>query len=384
MRIEFSGPSRIIFGEGTISEAASLATSLGKRALLVTGGGKNTTARIQAVLAQGIPVCTLFQVDREPTVDLIIAGVQLARSCGAELVVGCGGGSAIDTAKAVGCLANNPGEVLDYLEVVGNGREIGMPGIPVIAVPTTAGTGSEVTRNAVLSAPEKKMKVSLRSPYVLPRYAVIDPELTYSLPPAITASTGMDALTQVIEPFVSIRANPMADLFCREGMGRIGRSLLRAYQNGSDTAARGDMSWGSLMGGLALANAGLGAVHGFASPIGGMFQVSHGIICARLLTPCIQMNLRVLKKHYPESAIISRYDEAARIILGSTAATPQSLVDWLVQISQELRIPRLGEVGISRNDFTKIIENAKTASSMKANPVVLNSEELLEILEMAL
>lgn len=384
MRFEFSGPSKIIFGEGTISEAASLAHSLGKYALLVVGGGESATARIQAELTKVGTPFTLFRVEGEPTVEMVALGVHTARSCGVDMVIGCGGGSAMDTAKAVGCLAPNPGEVLDYLEVVGKGKEIEKPGLAVIAVPTTAGTGSEVTRNAVLAAPEKKMKVSLRSPFVLPRVAVVDPELTYSLPPAITASTGMDALTQVLEPFVSIRANPMADLFCRAGMERVGRSILKAYQDGSDIAARRDMSWGSLMGGLALANAGLGAVHGFASPIGGMFQVSHGVICARLLAPCIEVNLRVLNKRSPESPAMARYVEAARIILGSTVASPQSLVEWLVQLCQALRIPRLSEVGIVRNDFAEIIENAKIASSMKANPVVLNPEELLEILEIAL
>ena len=214
---------------------------------------------------------------------LVRQGVELARREQCDLVIAFGGGSAIDAGKAIAALLANGGELTDYLEVIGKGQPLRHPSVPFIAVPTTAGTGSEVTRNAVLASAEHQVKVSMRSPLMLPRLAVVDPELTLELPPAVTASTGLDALTQLIEPYVSIRANPLTDGFCLEGLRRVSRSLRRAYHAGRDITAREDMSLASLLGGLALANAGLGVVHGFAAPVGGMFHAPHGAICAALL-----------------------------------------------------------------------------------------------------
>ena len=224
-----------------------------------------------------------------------------------------GGGSAIDAGKALAAMLTNPGEPLDYLEVVGRGQPLRQPSAPFIAVPTTAGTGSEVTRNAVLAAPERGVKASLRSPYLLPRLAVVDPELTLDLPPALTASTGLDALTQLIEPYVSVRANPMTDLYAVEGLRRAAEALPRAWANGDDREARRGMCWASLLGGLSLANAGLGAVHGFAAPVGGMFPAPHGAVCAALLAPAMEINVEALRRRAPESRALGRYDEVARL-----------------------------------------------------------------------
>ena len=192
-------------------------------------------------------------------------GAALFRSAGCELLIAIGGGSVIDAGKAIAALASNPGDVLDYLEVVGKGQALTNAPFPMIAVPTTAGTGSEVTRNAVLGSQEHGVKASMRSPMMLPRVAIVDPQLAVGLPPAITASTGLDALTQLIEPYVSSKANPLTDAFCLDGLRAIKGSLLRAFANGGDAAARAGMSYASLLGGLALANAGLGVVHGFAA-----------------------------------------------------------------------------------------------------------------------
>ena len=248
-----------------------------------------------------------FAVPGEPTVGLVQAAVQTARAAGCDCVIAIGGGSTLDTGKAAGALLANPGDLLDYLEVVGKNQPLLRPGLPVIAIPTTAGTGAEVTKNAVLGVPEQKFKVSLRGAYLLPRVALVDPELTFSLPPAVTASTGLDALTQVIEPYVSKRANPLVDLWCREGIARAGRSLRRAYSEGSDPAAREDMAYTSLLGGLSLANAGLGAVHGFASPLGGEFNAPHGAICAALLAPAMKVNVRALGERAPAHPALERY-----------------------------------------------------------------------------
>jgi len=291
----------------------------------------------------------------------------------ADVVIAIGGGSVIDAAKAVAILANNSGEPLDYLEVVGRGQPFEHGSLPVIAVPTTAGTGSEVTRNAVLGSKEHGVKASLRSPDMLPRVAVVDPELAFELPPAITASTGMDALTQLIEPYVSARANAMTDMFCVEGITRVARSLRRAYSDGHDRDARADMAFAALLGGLALANAGLGVVHGFAAPIGGMYDAPHGAVCAALLPHGMAANLH---------ARTDRFTVIARLLTGRAEATADDGVEWVRQLSIDLSIAGLSTYGVT--DSQELIEKAAKASSMKANPVILSDAELHGVLRAAL
>ena len=277
MNFEFATATRIVFGSGKLAEAGSIARGLGQRALLVTGADPARAARLGELLDKAGVEFVTFAVAGEPSVALAVAGAELARTGRCELVIACGGGSVIDAGKAIAALATNLGDPLDFLEVVGRGQPLRAAPLPFIAIPTTAGTGAEVTRNAVLAVPEQRVKVSLRSPLMLPRVALVDPELTLGLPPALTASTGLDALTQLLEPFVSGRANPFTDALCRDGLRRCARSLRRAFHDGQDAAAREDMALASLFGGLALANAGLGAVHGFAGPIGGMFPAPHEI-----------------------------------------------------------------------------------------------------------
>ena len=228
MRFEFATATRIIFGAGTLKEAGALAAGFGQRALVVTTAGRPPAGPLLADLAEHHVGCVAFAVSGEPNTEAVRLGSELARREGCDLVVGFGGGSAIDAGKAIAALLANEGEPLDYLEVIGRGKSLARPAVPFIAIPTTAGTGAEVTRNAVLAAPEQRVKVSLRSPFLLPRVALVDPELTYSLPPAITASTGLDALTQLIEPFVSARANPLTGALCREGMARVARARCSA------------------------------------------------------------------------------------------------------------------------------------------------------------
>ncbi len=306
MRFEFAAPARIIFGPGTVTQVGPLARELGRRALVATGLNRAHAEPLLASLsASGIDYVTLA-VSGEPTTDLARQGARLALESGCDLVIGLGGGSAIDAGKAVAALAANGGDPLDYLEVVGRGQPLTKPSLPCIAIPTTAGTGAEVTRNAVLASPEHGIKASLRSPTMLPRLAVVDPELTYSLPPEITASTGLDALTQLIEPFTSNKTNPLTDALCREGMMRAARSLRTACESGRDAAAREDMALASLFGGLALANAGLGAAHGFAGPVGGMFHAPHGAVCAAFLPHVMAVNVRALRARQPGSAALPR------------------------------------------------------------------------------
>ena len=384
MRFELNTPARIVFGPGVWKEAGSIAAAFGQRALVVTGVGAADPVPLVSVLHERGIATELYTVQGEPTLALIEEGTRQALALGCDLVIGLGGGSVMDTAKAIAVMATNPGELVDYLEVIGKGQSLGMPGLPVIALPTTSGTGAEVTRNAVLTAPASRMKVSLRSSYLLPRVALVDPDLTLSVPPGVTASTGMDALVQLIEPYVTPRANPITDAFCRDGVVRVARSLLRAYQHGDDRAAREDMSLASLLGGLSLANAGLGAVHGYASPIGGMFNAPHGAVCARLLPPVMAVNQRALAERQPDSPALSRYQEVVRWLTGNPKATLVDGTAWADALCREMAIPGLSTYGLTRADIPLLVEKGKVASSMKANPIQLTEAELTEILELAL
>jgi alcohol dehydrogenase class IV len=358
LRFEFATAGRIIFGAGALKEIGPVAAALGRKVLVVTGRNSKRAAPLLKLLS--IPHA-LFSVPGEPTLQIVCEGAECLRAEGCDVVIGFGGGSAIDAAKAIAALARNPGDIFNYLEVIGRAQALTNSPLPVVAIPTTAGTGAEVTRNAVLCSPEHKMKVSLRSPLMLPKVAIVDPELTYDLPAALTATTGLDALTQLIEPYVSIRANPMTDAICREGLARATRSLRRAVEDGHDKAAREDMAIASLCGGLALANAGLGAVHGFAAAIGGMFDAPHGAVCAALLPEVMEAN-RTASKRYEE-------------IVSAT---------WVLELREHLQIPKLGAYGISEKDVPLVCEKAAAASSMKANPVVLTRQQLESILQQAI
>jgi alcohol dehydrogenase class IV len=377
---EFATANRIIFGAGKLSELSKLIDGDVKRLLLVRGGSSDAIPRVRQMLSAF--EITEFPVHGEPTLDLIRTCTQAAQNC--DMVIGVGGGSVLDTGKAIAALVTNPGDVMDYLEVVGKGQPLVNAPIPYVAIPTTAGTGSEVTRNAVIEVTGQNVKVSLRSPLMLPNVALVDPELTYNLPPAITASTGLDALTQLIEPFVSIKANAMTDAICREGMHHAARSLRRACENGADKEAREGMSLASLLGGLALANAGLGAAHGFAGPLGGMLHAPHGALCARFLPLVMDANITALEARQPEHPALKRYVEIARIITGNESATAQDGVQWTRQLVNDLKIPRLSEYGMNEEKFPEAIEKTLQASSFKGNPIPLNKTELREILEQAL
>jgi len=383
MRFEFATATRIIFGAGTLAELGSIAKSMGTEALVCLGIPSDKAQALFATLIEHTVGSVTLAVPGEPDLDLVRRGVQRARNEGCELVIGFGGGSALDTAKAISALLTNSGDLLDYLEVIGRGKPITVPPAPCIAIPTTAGTGAEVTRNAVLASPEHHVKASLRSPLLLPRVALVDPLLTYSMPPAVTASTGLDALTQLIEPFVSARANPLADGLCREGMQRAARSLRRAYEHGNDATAREDMSLASLFGGLALANAGLGAVHGIASVVGGMFPAPHGAVCARLLPVVMAVNVRAMQQRQPESSILRRYDEIARLLTGRSGAAASDGVAWVQQLCADLCIPPLSAYGMTTPDILAVVGKALLASSTKANPIALTREEMGEIVERA-
>jgi alcohol dehydrogenase class IV len=384
VRFEFATATRVVFGPGTIAELPAAARNLGTRVLVVTGRDEDRwAAHLAALSAAGLAYAT-FPTPGEPTIELVRAGVERAREHRADLVVAIGGGSAIDAGKAIAALATNPGDALDYLEVVGKGQPLAAAPLAVIAVPTTAGTGAEVTRNAVLGVPEQRVKVSLRSALMLPRVAIVDPDLTLDLPPAITASTGLDAITQLIEPYVSSRANPLVDALCLEGLRRAAGAVRRAYRDGGDRDAREGMSLASLFGGLALANAGLGAVHGLAGPIGGRVTAPHGAICGALLPHVTAANLHALETRAPDHPARQRYDVIARTLTGRDDARASDGVEWIRLLVAALGIPSLGTYGLGSADVDALVEQARRASSMKANPIVLTAKELREALEAAM
>ena len=384
MKFEFATANRIIFGQGALQEAGALARVMGSRALVVTGKDDRRAQPLRQLLRDSSVASGSFPVPGEPTVALIEEAVAFARREQCDMTVGFGGGSAMDTAKAVAALLPNAGSVLDYVEVIGRGLPLQKASVPCLAIPTTGGTGAEVTRNAVIASPAHRVKVSLRSPFLIPTAAIVDPDLTLTVPPAATAYTGMDALTQVIEPFTSNRANPLTDGFCREGLARVVRSLQIAFHDGADRAAREDLCIASLFGGLALTNAGLGAVHGLAGPIGGMFKAPHGAVCAALLPHIIRANIAALRAREPKSETLARYDEIGQVLAGCAEGRAANAIAWIESINSELEIPRLRSYGIEPGDFPVIIAKAGHSSSMKANPVQLTTEELNGALEMAM
>jgi len=380
MRFEFATATRIIFGPGTVSEVPSISAGMGKRACIVTGRSvERAQFLIEQLQKQNIE-CTTFAMPNEPTTTLAKEGAEAARKVQSEFVISIGGGSVLDTGKAIAAMLTNKGKLEEYLEVVGHGKPLINNAAPHITIPTTAGTGAEVTRNSVLGVPEHKVKVSIRSPLLLPTLAVVDSILTHSMTPFVTAFTGLDALTQLIEAFVSKKSNPLTNSICREGITTAGRSLQRAYENGSDANARENMSLASLFGGLALANAGLGAVHGFAGPLGGMISSPHGAICARLLPFVMETNVRALLGRESGSAVLSRYDEVAQLLTGQTTARASDGVKWVQDLCATLKVPSLTEFGLAEREFPAVIVKAQKSSSMKGNPIKLTDDELLAIL----
>ncbi|MBN2576636.1 MAG: iron-containing alcohol dehydrogenase [Deltaproteobacteria bacterium] len=371
---ELAAPGRIAFGPGVAAQAGPALAALGaKRILLVTGksarhaDGFRTSLKLPAVS---------YAIFGEPTLAMVTEGRALARSEQCDAVVALGGGSAIDAGKAIAALARNDNDLLDYMEVVGKAMPLPRPGLPCIAIPTTAGTGAEVTKNSVLASPEERVKASLRSPHLLPVLALIDPDLLDGIPQTILARTGLDALSHLVESFVSIRANPFTLGLGREGMARIARSLRPAFEHGLTPERREDLAVASLFGGLCLANSGLGAVHGFAAPLGGMWKAPHGAVCAALLPPVMAANVAALSQRAPQSPSLARYREVDRLLADGGDA-PR----WVADLVAALAIPKLASMGVKREEVSLLVEKAKAASSMRGNPIVLADEELTAIVK---
>jgi len=382
MLFEFATATRIVFGPRALDKILPEFRGLGRRALLVSG----TDPRLSDSLLDKLKSLGLETVPLpakgEPSVDSALAGVLAARDGRCDFVIGIGGGSAIDLGKAISALLTNPGDLNDYLEVVGKGLTLQHPAAPYVAIPTTAGTGSEVTRNAVITCEAQRFKASLRSPHLVPRVALVDPALTHSMPPEVTASTGLDALTQLIEPYVCTRAQPLTDALALAGMRRVMRSLRRAVEHGEDAGARDDMALAALFGGMCLANAGLGAVHGFAAPLGASFPVPHGVACAALLPHVMAANVAALREQAPDGEGLRRYAEVSEVLVGR--ADVDAAIAAVAALVEELRIPRLSRYGLDESHVAELAALARRASSMRANPVELSDAALCECLRRAL
>ncbi len=383
-RFDFASAGRILFGRGRIAELPDLIKLSGKKVMLVTGGhpGRHDSLRILLEKA-GISVA-VESVSGEPTVQRVseITDSILRQQC--EVVAGIGGGSVIDAAKAAAALANNPGDIMDYLEVVGAGKPLPQPALPYIAIPTTAGTGAEVTKNSVITVPEQHVKVSLRSPFMLPRFALVDPDLALECPPEVSVNCGFDALCHLIEAYLSAKATPMSDAVCREGLSRMGGgALVLHWMRPEDPNVMVNVSLGSLLGGMALANGGLGAVHGFAGVIGGMTGAPHGAVCAALLPAVLRMNLDIAcqGKQPLCRQTMARINETALMLSRDVNSKTQDLITLIENMSTQQNVAGLEKLGVKRAEFPVIIEKSSRASSMKGNPFLLTAEQLFRILD---
>ena len=384
VRFDLAVPADIRFGAGRITEVPQAAAGLGAgQVLVVTGSDTSRADGIRAALTAAGVSSVVFGVATEPSVNVVRAAVTVSVDADCDAVLGYGGGSALDVAKATAVLATAGTDPLDHLEVVGAGRPIVTPGLPCIAVPTTAGTGSEVTRNAVLSA--GAVKASLRSPLLLPKVAVVDPDLLAGLPRPVIAASGMDALSQLIEPFLSRRANPFSDALARDGIRRSARSLRRAWLDGmADPEVREDLALASLFGGMCLANSGLGAVHGIAAAAGARLSAPHGAVCAAVLAASIEINLRALRDRAPDQPALRRLTEVAGLLTDQPQATAEDGIGWLQELTETLTIAGLAHYGLDQAEVPELVSGAQQASSMRANPIELSDSEVSEIVTRSL
>ena len=384
VRFDLAVPVDIRFGAGRVSEVPEVFARLGaSRVLVVTGRTTSRADTLRSELRETGISSIVFGVATEPSIERVRAAVSLVAESGCDAVLGFGGGSALDVAKAVAVLALSGTDPTDHLEVIGAGHPIERPGLPCVAVPTTAGTGSEVTRNSVLSG--GGVKASLRSPLILPKVALVDPELLVGVPKPTIAASGMDALSQLIEPLLSKRANPFSDALARDGIRRSARSLRRGYEEGmEESGVREDLALASLFSGMCLANSGLGAVHGLAAAAGARLSAPHGAVCAAVLAAVMDVNLRALRERAREDPALPRMTDVATLLTGLPEATPEDAIAWLQELTAALSIPGLASYGLNQDEIAPMVAAGQQASSMRGNPIELRDEEVTEIITRSL
>ncbi len=367
-------PPRILFGRGTAAQALPLARGFGPRGLVVHGA---SPGRIAHLLPAGESAILLLAATGEPTLPGLETALAEARAHAPDWVLAIGGGSALDMGKALAALIPAPGAPMDHLEGVGRALPLTAAPLPFVAVPTTAGTGAEATKNAVIGLPGHGRKVSLRDDRMIARVAIVDPALTDGCPKAVTLASGLDAVTQVIEPWLSCKATPYTDAIARPAIAP-GLSALVRLMQGEDPEARDALAFTSLSGGLALANGGLGAVHGLAGVIGGLTGAAHGAICGALLGPVLAMNLRLT-----EGAARARVAEVCALIAGVLGGTAEEAPARLALWAQAQGLPGLAAQGLRVADHAAVAGASLQASSMKGNPVQPSVADLIGVLEAA-
>ncbi|WP_153824796.1 iron-containing alcohol dehydrogenase [Polyangium spumosum] len=389
MKFSFRTTPEIHFGAGSLAEAPAAVARLGRRCLLVSGrfslerSGK--LAQIEDGLrAQGVAL-SRYRVDGEP--DLVVAdeGARVAREGGCDVVLAIGGGSVIDAAKAAAALATNEGAAIDYVEAVGAGKSITRAPLPLVAVPTTAGSGSEVTKNSVLRVPELRVKRSIRSDLMVPRVAIVDPALIATAPRSVAASSGLDALTHLVEAYLSKGAQPMTDVLVVPGITLAYRALGALAEDRATDESHEAMALAALWGGIALANAGLGAVHGLVAPLGGFCGVPHGAGCGCLLPATFATNVAALRARAPAHPALARAHEVADLLLPRDAPdrSPERAADAFRALRDKLGVPPLRGYGVGEADLASIIAGSR-AGSMRSNPIELTDDELEGILRRTL
>lgn len=378
---------RIVFGRGRISELPALAAEYGNKALLVTGAHSFRSTPHWQTLVDGLQQRGItwanLSISGEPSPDTIDAAVAQFRSQNIQAVIGIGGGSVLDAAKAIAGLLMNQNSVMDYLEGVGKGLTYRGPSLPFIAVPTTAGTGSEATKNAVLSiqGPEG-FKKSFRHECLVPEYALLDPDLLETCPPELIAADGMDAFTQLLEAYVSSKANPLIDALAWSGMEAVHQGFFAAYEG--DAEGRAAMAYAALLSGICLAQVGLGSVHGLASPLGAFFPIPHGVVCGTLVAKATEINVAALKQRNPQHPALVKYAAAGRLLANQPAADTETahelLCGTLQKWTKQLQLPRLGHYGVTLADIPKIVANSR-GNSMLTNSIVLSDDEVTQIVK---
>lgn len=380
MKFEFIAPEKIIFGEETVTSVAGEAKKFGKRVCLITGKTAMNRSGIlnnvrNSLENADLEVIPFDNVIPEPTTKMVDECLSVVRTTGCEVVIGLGGGSALDVAKAVAGLANEKGISVEYQE----GRKIKKQGLPFIAIPTTAGTGAEASYNAVIINEERKVKQSIRDYSLMAKVAIVDPTLTLTLSPNITAISGMDTLVHLIEGYVSNSANPLTDALAIAGIKLVGSSLKKAVEDGQDKKSRTDMSLASLLGGMVLANAGLGAVHGLAAPLGPLYNIPHGLVCAILLPYVMEYNLET---SIPKFAQIAYSLDTQTTNLSVEGAAFESVV-LVEELISSLNLPfNLSSLGVQERDLPIIVQGV--SSSLKYNPKEATFKELINILNNAM
>ncbi len=380
---------RIEFGAGALTRLPAIARQYGTRALLVTGSSSFKHSPFWATVTNGLAAqgisWTHLAIPSEPSPQMIDGAVHIQRGNPVDVVIGIGGGSALDAAKAIAGLLEPGNSVMDHLEGVGPERSYAGPATPFIAVPTTAGTGSEATKNAVLSVQGAEgFKKSFRDEKLVAEYALIDPDLLVTCPPAVIAANGMDAFTQLLESYVSSRAAPLTDSLAWGGMNAIRDGLLALYADSNNAAARERMAYAALVSGITLAQVGLGSVHGLAAPLGAFFPIPHGVACGTLVARATRINIDTLLAREPTHPALEKYARAGRLLSkqGGLSLTDAhaALLDTLEAWTQALSLPTLAHYGVTHADIPRIVANSR-GSSMKTNPVMLTDSEIAAILE---